>query len=97
MTAQEKAWKVIRGLGEFSMAEVVVLTEANGPAVMGYIGQLRKCGYVRMTGKRKGPNGKREKVFRLIKNTGPMPPRWTGALFDPNTNSIVGGCRDGLD
>lgn len=97
LSMQEKAWKVIRGMGEFTVSEVVALTGENEGALRGYVGQLRRCGYVRTVGTRKGEGRKGEKAFRLAKNTGPRPPRWTGALWDPNTKSLVGGCREHVD
>lgn len=92
-----KVWQVLRGLGEFTMADAAIIAGVNEHAVYAYIGQLRRCGYVRTVGRRKGEGRKGEKVFRLVKNTGPKPPRWTGALHDPNLNAFVGGCRDRVD
>lgn len=84
MTAQEKVWKVIRGLHEFTTEDVVVLTELPRSTVSVYLSTLHKAGYLRITNK-KG----HQSVFRMIKNTGPKPPVQRRCLYDQNTKQMM--------
>jgi len=79
-----KAWKVIRGIsGNFTVSEIVTIVGANYENIKRYIRCLYDAGFIRNEG-RKG----HEKVYRLIRNTGPKPPvqKTMKFIFDPNTN-----------
>ncbi len=84
MTAQEKIWKIIRGLGEFTTEDVVVLTELQWATVSVYLSTIHKAGYLRITGKRG-----HQAVYRIIKNTGPKAPIQRRCLYDPNTKKMI--------
>ncbi len=85
---REKIWKVIRGLQTFTVPEIeTLLVNTNERTVWNYIDILKRAGYLREEGKRKvAHTGVHQKVYRLIKNTGPACPRMELCLYDPNTN-----------
>lgn len=90
MTAQEKIWKVIRGInGEFTVEDVIVLTEERHSTVSVYLSLLFRAGYIRKIGTRRTTRGGGQNVYRLIKNTGPKPPLQRRCLYDPNTDNLV--------
>lgn len=89
MTAQDKIWRVIRGLGqEFTVEDVMVLVHERYSTVSVYVSVLRKAGYLRKTGSRRSPNGGGQSLYRLIKNTGPKAPMQRRCLYDPNTDEL---------
>ncbi len=85
----EKLWKVIRGLGLFALSEALILAETEEAASRAWLKVLLGAGYVREEGRR----GK-EKMYRLVRNTGPMAPeaKTMQLLFDPNTTDCW--CED---
>lgn len=90
MTAQEKIWKVIRGLNnEFTVEDVMTLTEEKYTTVSVYLSVLLRAGYLRKTGARRTPRGRGQNVYRLIKNTGPRPPLQRRCLYDPNIDGLA--------
>lgn len=88
MNIQEKIWKVIRGLGSFTVEDVVTLTEVKSSAVSAYLSLLHKTGYLRLEDKRKTPRGRSQYVFRLVKNTGPKAPLQRRCMYDPNLDAL---------
>jgi len=93
MTIQEKIWKVIRGLNQFTVEEVAILVEGNPKYVGVYLSSLVYAGYIRKTGRRR--EGKRSKpLYRLIKNTGPKAPKIRRNVYDPNLNLMGVGNVD---
>lgn len=92
MRAQEKIWKVIRGInGEFTVEDVMVLTEEKYSTVSLYLSMLCGAGYIRKTGtKRIGERGRGQNVYKLIKNTGVKAPVLKMFLYDLNIKAFVG-------
>ena len=88
LTVQDKVWKVIRGLNEFTFEEVAIVTESPQKAVTLYLLKLYKAGYIRQAGKRISENGRKKIFWRLVKNTGPLAPVAMLCLYDPNTDII---------
>lgn len=90
MTAQEKIWKVIRGLNsEFTVDDVMVITEEKRSTVSVYLSVLLRAGYLRKTGTRRTVRGGGQSLYRLIKNTGPKPPMQRRCLYDPNLDNLT--------
>ncbi len=91
MTSQDRIWKVIRGLGDFTIEDLIVLAEERSKStVRVYLSVLIKTGYVRKTGKLKHPHiGGPRAIYRLIKNTGPKAPVQTRCIYDPNLNALA--------
>ena len=88
LSAQEKVWRVIRGLGDFTVEELAILVEEKQHTVTFYTSLLCKAGYIRHVGKRKAASGWPQRVYRLVKNTGPKAPIQKRCLFDPNTSKM---------
>lgn len=84
MNAQEKVWKVIRGLNEFTVDDVVVLTGLQRATVAVYLSTLHKAGYLRISGKKR-----QQAIYRMVKNTGPKAPIQRRCLYDPNTKKLM--------
>lgn len=89
ITAQDKIWKTIRNLREFTLHEVSILTEVQPKNIGAYISALARAEYVRRIGLRKEAPGPRHKLWRLIKNTGPKTPKLRRCLLDPNLNTLT--------
>jgi len=90
MTGQEKIWKVIRGLNsEFTVDDLMVLTEEGRSTVSVYVARLHRAGYLRKTGIRRMERGRGQNLYRLIRNTGPRAPMQRRCLYDPNTGEVV--------
>jgi hypothetical protein len=87
--AQERVWKLIRIIPEFNFRELAVLTELQLQTVSSYLLILWRAGYIRPAGNRKTANGKRHKVWRLVKNTGPKTPYPCRCLYDPNLDDLA--------
>lgn len=89
MTAQDKIWKVMRGLGqEFTVEDVMVLTQEKYSTISAYISVLKKAGYIRKTGIRRSHKGGGQSLYKLVKNTGPKAPLQRRCLYDPNIDSL---------
>lgn len=88
-TCRERAWKVMRNMQSFTLSEVCTIAEVPYSNISHWNQCLVAAGYIRQTGKKKqdGRPGF-DKVFRLIKNTGPNPPvqKSIRFLYDPNTS-----------
>lgn len=89
MKSRDRIWKIIRGLGEFTVSEVTVLTEEKASTVGFYVSLLGKAGYIKKSGTRRfSPKGAPEKIWRLIRDTGPMAPQEKHCLYDANTGEM---------
>lgn len=93
-TVQGNLWRAIRGFRAFSAVDLAA--HSNTPevavtpeAAREYCQMLTRAGYLRV--ERPAIPGRREAVYRLIKNTGPRPPmeRRVRAVFDENLGEIV--------
>lgn len=89
----ENMWRSIRGLGQFTALDVAVhstagpvsVTEATAKA---YVSMLLRTGYLKVV--TKAVPGKRQATYRLIRNTGPKPPKVQRVkhVYDPNTKEV---------
>ncbi len=90
-TARERAWRVMRTLRTpFACSDVARLSEASQENLLHYFYTLQKAGYLKAVGARSmSPKPGQEKLYRLVKNTGPKPPlqKDLDLLYDPNTKS----------
>jgi len=89
ITAQERMWKVMRGLRRFTTEDIVQLAEVSWNFANRYCRALRYIGYLREDGRQKltPGRGKKQIVYRLVKDTGPKAPtiRAVCEVRDPNT------------
>jgi hypothetical protein len=79
-----KAWKVMRGWnGVFTASEIAAIAEADYHNIKRYIRCLYDAGFLRNEGRRG-----HEKIYRLIRNTGPKPPvqKQIKFIYDPNAD-----------
>ena len=87
-TMRARAWRLMRTIGNYTLTEIATLAEADYANISHYHQCLVKAGYARQVGTRKqeGRPGF-DKVYRLVRNTGPKPPiqKSLRFLFDPNT------------
>lgn len=87
-TNREKAWKVMRAMLSFTIADVVITAEVPYENIRHYVDCLLHAGYLRKEG-RKPVAGRPglDNIYRLVKNTGPKPPvqKALRFLYDPNT------------
>lgn len=93
-TAKENMWRTMRMLRSFTKTELrthsdvpdvpVAVADANS-----FCNMLLRGGYLRI--ERKATPGKREARYRLIKDTGPRPPKEkrVRAVWDENTKEFV--------
>jgi len=91
VNARYRAWHSMRMLRQFTISDLVATAEIGVSNVGKYLLALKACGYVRVTSpKRDGVRGGCE-LYRLVKNTGPKPPRCrsNGMLYDPNTDEEI--------
>lgn len=87
-TNREKAWKVMRAMPTFTIADIATLIEVPVDNIRHYIDCLLHAGYIRKAGKKRIPcRSGIDNIYRLIKNTGPKPPvqKALRFLYDPNT------------
>lgn len=87
-------WTSMRGLKSFTPTDLAAHSTAGDvvvslDAAQGYCQTLLRAGYLRV--ERTAIPGKREAIYRLIKVTGPRPPRErrVKAVFDDNLGQIV--------
>ena len=89
ITGQEKMWKIIRAMKRVTAADLVQLAEVSWSFACRYLRALRYVGYLREEGTKKmyPGAGKGQKVYVLVKDTGPKAPRIRPVceLRDPNT------------
>jgi len=87
-TFREKVWKLMRIMGNYTLTDLTTLAECPYENISHYHQCLVKAGYARQTGtKRQEGRPGFDKIFRLVKNTGPKPPiqKELRFLFDQNT------------
>jgi hypothetical protein len=87
-------WDTVRLLGTFTAWDVKIhipetRAQVTEDEVRRYLGMLLKAGYLKVI--RKAIPGQRTAKYRLIKNTGPLPPveRRTVIVQDPNLDQTV--------
>lgn len=90
--AKKKMWTTMRKLGRFTSEEVATITGVNIRFVQSYICKLKKAGYLRVDGRGDAPF--KPKIFRLIKDTGVLPPYGMSVIYDPNLKKAVLNERD---
>lgn len=86
-TGRERAWKLMRSMGKYTLSDIATLAEADYDNIRHYNLCLLKAGYVRQVGtKRQEGRSGCDKVYRLVRNTGPRPPiqKALRFIFDPN-------------
>lgn len=89
----ENMWRSMRMLGQFSPRDIaahsctdaVSVTEATANS---YCSTLFRAGFLRVV--RKAVPGRAQAIYRLVRNSGPLPPQIQRApqVFDPNTGAV---------
>ncbi len=90
----ENMWRSMRMLREFTPRDIMVhsttdtvsVTEAT---VKSYCSMLLKAGYLRVI--QKAVPGKRQPIYRFVRNTGPLPPQIQRVkqVYDPNIREVT--------
>lgn len=97
-TPEHNMWTAMRGLSSFTPTELSLhatteAIEVTGDAAQAYCRALLASGHLSVA--RKAVPGKREAIYRLVRNTGPKPPREkrVRAVIDDNegTTLVIGG------
>lgn len=90
----QNIWRSMRMMAEFSPLDLAAhsstdTVEVSEATVRSYCTHLLRAGYLRVLVK--AVPGKRQARYRLIKNTGPLPPKIQRVkqVFDPNLNQVV--------
>lgn len=87
-TGRERAWKLMRAMRMYTLADIATLAESDCENIRHYHQCLVRAGYARQVGTRRqeGRPGL-DKVYRLVKKTGPKPPvqKALRFIFDPNS------------
>ena len=90
----ENLWRSMRGLAEFSPRDLAAHSSTVDVAVTewtakSYCQMLLKTGFLRVVQKAEPSKG-RQAVYRLIRNSGPLPPQVQRVkhVFDPNTRQV---------
>lgn len=93
-TPQGNLWRSMQRLRSFSPTDIAAVSDTPSVAVglddaTAYCQMLLRAGYLRV--ERKAVHGKREAIYRLIKNTGPHAPvvRRIRAVVDPNLEDRI--------
>jgi len=71
---RQKMWASMRVLASWTNSHIATVTEAPEASIRRYVVRLAAAGYLREVGKQNAGK-KREKVWRLVRNTGPKAPR----------------------
>jgi hypothetical protein len=94
-SAEENLWTAMRGLRSFTPTDLAVhscndLVSVAPADAQAYCRVLLAGGYLRVE-RKASPARKQEAIYRLIRNSGPRPPRAVrvSAVVDDNTNSVV--------
>ena len=94
-SAEENLWTAMRGLRSFTPTDIAAhasteLVQVATADAQAYCRVLLAGGYLRVERKASPARGQ-EAIYRLIRNTGPRPPRATrvSAVVDDNTHSVV--------
>lgn len=89
----ENMWRSMRMLSQFSWRDIAVhsttdTVQVSAATAKTFCTMLLRCGYLRVVQKA-DPRGKIA-IYRLIRNTGPLPPKVQRVrqIFDPNTREI---------
>lgn len=92
--AQWRLWTAMRGLRRgFTIRELAFTAGLDEPVrqttAASYVKHLHQAGYLTVVGRASGPQ---QRTYRLVRNTGPKPPRIlrTKAVWDDNSLEIVG-------
>ncbi|WP_051445390.1 hypothetical protein [Desulfocurvus vexinensis] len=92
-TKRESMWRSMRMLGEFGYRDLTVTASTAATPVADidakdYLKHLYRAGYLKVTAP---AHGNRPARYRLIRNTGPKPPKVQRIrqVFDPNLNEVV--------
>lgn len=90
----ENMWRSMRMLRQFTPRDIMVhsttdtvsVTEAT---VKSYCSMLLKAGYLRVI--QKAVPGKRQAIYRFVRNTGPLPPQIQRVkqVYDPNIREVT--------
>jgi hypothetical protein len=95
-TVEGNMWTALRQMRTFGPRDVAAYAATERTAVSAedarrYCQALLKVGYLKVV--RKAVPGHREPVYRLIRNTGPQPPRLrrVAGVWDPNTRRFLTG------
>lgn len=90
----ENLWRSMRGLAEFSPRDLAAHSTTTDVEVTewtakSYCQMLLKTGFLRVIQKAEPSKG-RQAVYRLIRNSGPLPPQIQRVkhVFDPNTQQV---------
>ncbi len=90
----ENLWTSMRGLKSFTPTDLAahsttIAVKVSTAAAQAYCQALLRAGYLRV--ERKAVPGRREAIYRLVKSTGPKPPRErrVRAVIDDNLGEIV--------
>jgi len=88
-TAAGNMWRAMRGLRVFTPTDIAAHSNTPTchvalPAAQEYCQMLARAGYLKV--ERKAVPGRREAAYRLMRNTGPLPPRErrVRAVYDDN-------------
>jgi hypothetical protein len=94
-SAEENLWTAMRGLRSFTPTDLAAHASTDQVSVavadaQAYCRVLLAGGYLRVE-RKASPARHQEAIYRLIRNSGPRPPRATrvSAVVDDNTNSVV--------
>jgi hypothetical protein len=94
-------WTALRQMRTFGPRDVAAYAATERTAVSPedarrYCQALLRVGYLKVV--RKAVPGQREPVYRLIRNTGPQPPRLrrVAGVWDPNTGRFLTGGSEAI-
>jgi len=73
LTGRERMWKVMRYMRRFTVGDIIQMAEVSKRTAFRFISVLEAVGYIREEAKVKigEGRGRRTRVFRLVKDTGP--------------------------
>lgn len=93
-SALQNLWNAMRGLRSFTPTDLAAhactdLLEVSKDTARAYCQTLLRAGYLKV--ERTAIPGRREAIYRLIRNSGPRPPqeRRVRAVFDENVGKVV--------
>lgn len=90
----ENMWRSMYMLGEFTHEDIASHATTQSVQVTketakSYVSMLLKCGYLKVLRKAEPVKGRLAK-YRLVRNTGPLPPKVQRVkrIYDPNTHEV---------
>ncbi|MCS7285016.1 MAG: hypothetical protein NZ527_04780 [Hydrogenobacter thermophilus] len=88
---KKKMWQTMRKIGDFTANDIAVICGVSRGAADSYISKLHHSGYLKVVGTTEGLNPKNRKasVYRLVKDTGILPPYEVSVIYDPNLKKVV--------